>query len=155
MRVCQYLLLFCLCCLYCLCVSFEWECVCHRKLQGVSVWAAEEGGPRPGLPDTGGKGKTLGSDTDTNTCAQIHTDAYNTVPPGSPLLTDASCPAAPLHSSSCISHTYTNSVPPVPLRADPGSSMRGTSTLWFYCGVIVYVGSRSSGLVNSPQPRQR
>lgn len=34
-------------------------CVRCRKLQGVSVWAPEEGGPRPGLPDTGGKAKHL------------------------------------------------------------------------------------------------
>lgn len=39
----------------CVCVLAVYTCVCYRKLQGVCVWAPEESGPWPGLPDTGGK----------------------------------------------------------------------------------------------------
>lgn len=47
--------------------------VCYRKLKGVSDWAREESGPRPGLPDTGQNAKHLAL-----ILMQIHVRAQNT-----------------------------------------------------------------------------
>lgn len=122
-------------------------CVRCRKLQGVSVWAPEEGGPRPGLPDTGGKAKHLAliltrilvhAHTHTHMHVWRHTHTCSSVPPGSPLLTDASC----LLAQSTLLHTYkhTNAARPLaPLQVDPGAGCRGSSTLRFcfrWCWIL-------------------
>lgn len=75
-------------------------CVRLRKLQGVAISASEEGGPGPGLPDTGEQEKQP-APIPIQTHVQIHTTLYPPSPPAS-LLTDASCPAA----QSTVLHTY-------------------------------------------------
>lgn len=94
-------------------VSFEhaYLCLCVRahKVMCVTgsykyVWAPEEGGPRPGLPDTGGKAKhwaLILIQTHVHLNIHTHTKIYHTGPPE---LTDASCPAA----KSTELHTHTN-----------------------------------------------
>lgn len=94
-------------CLYCCLWVCLHSCACYRKQQGVSVWAPEEGGPWPVLQDTEGKAHLALIPKALLVCAHIqthiqtktpqhhiHTYAHTTsrqIPPGSPLLTDASC----------------------------------------------------------------
>lgn len=107
-------------------------CACYRKQQGVSVWAPEEGGPRSGLQDTGGKAHLALIPKELLVCAHIQTHvqtktpqhhihiyAHTTsrqIPPGSPLLTDASC--LPVQTTLLHTQTHTCSVS---LQVDPGA----------------------------------
>lgn len=108
------------------------------------------------------EGKTPGFATHTNTCALTHThtqqkiqthtvihaDANSVVAPGSTLRTDASCPAA----QSTVLHTCGVSLAPYRLTQGPGGGAAPP------CGslraVFVNVGSCSTLLARSPQPRQ-
>lgn len=90
----------------CVCARAQ-SYVCHRKLQVcLSPWGrwatARSAGYRR-------EGKTLGFNTDTNTCALKHTRAqkYTILPPGPPELTDASCPAAKSTELHTHKHTHT------------------------------------------------
>ncbi len=138
--------------------------VCYRKLQGVSVWAPEEGGPRPGLPDTGGKAKHLAliltqllvhahtntqiyTRTCTDTCRHIYLSTS-----WLPSVNRCFLPCSPTHTISHI-RTHTRSAALAPLQVDPGARWRGSPTLWFSPGVFVNVGSCSTLLARSPQPR--
>lgn len=121
----------------CACIC---ECVRCRKPQGVSVWAPEEGGPRPGLPDTGGKAKHLAliltrllvhAHTHTPTCMCTVTYTHMQLSTSwLPSVNRCFLPSSPTHTTSHI-QTHTCSVSLAPLQVDPGAGCRGSSTLWF------------------------
>lgn len=110
--------------LFCFSPNFVRVCVCwpfthvsYRKLQGVCVWAPEESGPWPGLPDTGREG-TPGFNAETSRARMTHTyketkhTRYYLLAPL--LLTDASCP--PVQTAQLRHHIDTRVVS---LQADP------------------------------------
>lgn len=122
--------------------------------------APEEGGPWPGLPDTGGKAKhfaLLLKQTHVCACMKTHThmctDTYRYRHHSTSWLPSVNRCFLPCKPNP---QRFTNkcSVSLAPLQVDPGAGWRGSSTPWLSCGVFVNVGSCSSLLAHSPQPKQ-
>lgn len=117
----------------CVCVCWLSTHMCVLQ-EGVCVWAPEESGPWPGLPDTGGRAhwalilKHL-AHVLTHTNKTAKQTLYYLLAPF--LLTDASCP--PVQTAQLQHHIDTRSVS---LQVDLQARWKGRPALWFLSSFI-------------------